>query len=380
MSSIFVLAGEASGDLLGGQLISSLKKESPSLKIWGVGGAKMRQEEFECLMPMEEFQVMGFREILFRPFSIISQFRTLRNQILERHPDIVVLIDYPGFNLRLAKSLRKKGFQGKIVQYVSPSVWVWGKGRIQTLANNHDLLLTILPFVPPLYSHTSLRTEYVGCPVIEDIQKYEQSPTPLTIHPHKKILGIFPGSRRAEIENNFALQLEVAKAIVRDVPNFHVAVSCSQPQYRKLIDEYVNKAQLGDNLTVVEGNETYPLMEACDIALAKSGTVTLELAMFRKPTAVVYQVDRFNRFVAKHVLRLNLTHVALTNLLAKRFIQPEFILEPFTKEELIGAVKGLAVDEGVRKKCLEGYEEVADMLGKKKASAEAAKAILSLIG
>lgn len=379
MTSLFILAGEASGDLLGSALIDALKKENPALNIWGVGGLRMRAAEFECFAPMEEFQMMGFRDILFRPLSLLRQFSTLRHAILEKNPEAVVLIDYPGFNLRLAKSLRKKGYKGKIVQYVSPTVWVWGKGRIQTLAQNYDLLLTILPFEPLLYKDTNLLTEYVGSPVVESVQKYLSAPAPLKIRPNKKILAIFPGSRRAEIENNFALQLEIAQAVMNDLPEYHAAVSCSQPRYRGLIDDFVAKAGMDGRLTVVEGSDTYPLMDACGVALAKSGTVTLELAMLKKPAAVIYLVDRFNRFIAKNILRLNITHVALANILAGKTIQPEFVLEPFTKEELIETVKNLATDEKARSDCLAGYDEIAEILGDKKASHHAAQAILKIL-
>jgi len=372
MSTIFVLAGEASGDLLGSHLISALNRQASHLNIWGVGGPKMRQEKFSSYLPMEEFQLMGFRQILLHFPTVIKQFLMLRNKILKERPDAVVLIDYPGFNLRLAKSLRKKGYKGKIIHYVSPTVWVYGKGRIKTLADHYDLLLTVLPFEPPLYSHTNLKTIYVGSPVVESVKKYQLNPTPLNLQNEKKLLALFPGSRRFEIENNFSLQLRVAKELL---PNYQVAVSCSQPQYLHLIEEKIKECGLENHATIVEGEDTYPLMEACDLALAKSGTVTLELAMFHKPTAVVYQVDAFNRFVAKNILRLNITHVALANIIAGKTVQPEFVLEPFTEEELTQTVKNLALDESARQKCLEGYQEVEKKLGDQMASETAAKAI-----
>ncbi len=372
MTSIFLLAAEASADLMGSRLIPALRDIDPSAAIWGVGGPKMRKTFFESLIPMEEFQMMGFKDCLTRLPTLIHQLRTLRNQILDRKPGIVVLIDYPGFNLRLAKSLRKHGYKGKIVQYVSPTVWVWGKKRIEVIANYYDQLLCILPFEPPLYAHTNLDARYVGHPIVEAIDWYRKNPsTPSS----KKILALFPGSRQAEIRNNFSLQLNAAKALLPKYPDMEVAVSCSQQQYRPLIEQMLADENMENHTSIVDDN--YALMESCHAALAKSGTVTLELGLFNKPAAIVYQVDRINRFIAKHIVRLNLSHVGIVNILAKKTVQPEFVLEPFTPEQLIESVDNLISNENTRRTYLEGCKEAADILGPQKASLEAASAILN---
>jgi len=378
MTSLFLLAGEASGDLLGSSLVRALHRKAPGLNLWGVGGPKMRNETFASYLRMEDFQLMGFRQIACGLPTVIKQFRQLRKEILRRNPQGVVLIDYPGLNLCLAKSLRRHGYEGKIIQYVSPTVWVWGKGRIQTLAKNYDLLLTVLPFEPQLYRHTNLEARYVGSPVFESVQGYKKNPAPLKSPSSKKILALFPGSRRMEIENNFALQLRAAEKLVRQSPEFAIYVSCSQPQYRFLIEKIILDEQV--DAVITEGRDAYPLMEACHVALAKSGTVTLELALFHKPAAVIYRVDWFNRFVAKHILRLNMTHVALANIIAGKTVQPEFVLETYTEDDLSRAVQKLAFDPKARKTCLEGYQEVEKELGTKKASEEASQAILRLLG
>ena len=373
MTSIFLLAAEASGDLLGSQLIPSLRDISPSIKLWGIGGPRIRTTLFESLIPMEQFQMMGFKDCVARLPALIRQFRTIRNQILDRRPDTVILIDYPGFNLRLAKSLRRHGYKGKIVQYVSPTVWVWGKKRIDAIAKYYDQLLCILPFEPPLYAHTGLDVRYVGHPVVEAVETFRQNPA--AAHPEKKLLALFPGSRRSEIQNNFPLQLSVAKTLTEKHADMQVAVSCSQTQYRPLIEKMLHNASM-QQLTQIT-DDSYPLMESCHAALAKSGTVTLELSLFNKPAAIVYQVERLNRFIAKHVLRLDLEHVGIVNILAKKTVQPEFVIEPFTMEQLSSTVDRLFSDDDARLACLEGYRQITEILGPKKASKEAARAILT---
>ncbi len=152
----FIFAGEASGDLHGGPLVKALKQLNPASTITGVAGPAMRAQGVECLIPMEEFQVMGFSDVLAAFPKLWRQFHQVRDTILTTKPEVVILIDYPGFNLRLAKALRKKGFQGKIVQMICPTVWAWGKNRIHTMVNTLDLLLTIYPFEADCFANTSL--------------------------------------------------------------------------------------------------------------------------------------------------------------------------------------------------------------------------------
>ncbi len=374
MSSLFLLAGEASGDLLGAQLIRSFKQLAPKSDLFGVGGPKMRSQDFHCMGRMEDYQLMGLKEIVLQFPRVAKQFFDVRNAILSKRPDGVVLIDYPGFNLRLAKSLRKKGYKGPIIQYVSPTVWVWGKGRIHTLAKHYDLLLTILPFENVCYQETTLAAQYVGSPVLESVKKYQCAPQPLVRREKTKLLAVFPGSRKTEIINNCSLQLRVAQKIAEKTP-LTVAVSCAQELYRPLIEHMIGKSGL-KNVRIIEEDKTYALMEACDAALAKSGTVTLELALFQKPTAVVYQVDAFNRFCAKHILRIKTPHVALANIIAGKRVQPEFVIEPFTEDELVKTVTELLFDPEIRRKCQDEYKALEDMIGNKAASQEAARAIL----
>src|SRR3990167_4995403 len=162
---IFMVAGEVSGDKLGGTLVESILKKQKDLELIGIGGPEMRAHGLFPIIPMEELQVMGFIDVIKHLPRLFKIFRRTVQTILDLNPKVVVTIDYPGFNLRLAKKLRKKGYQGKICHVVCPSVWAWGKKRIQTLADNYDLLLTLLPFEKPLFGKTSLRVEYIGHPL-----------------------------------------------------------------------------------------------------------------------------------------------------------------------------------------------------------------------
>ena len=226
---LFLFAGEPSGDLHGEEIIKALLEKDPSLKIIGVGGPKMRSRPFESILPMEEFQVMGFVDVFLALPKLIRQFHLVKRTILERKPNKVVLIDYPGFNLRLARSLRKSGFKGKICHYICPSVWAWGKKRIPLMVQNLDMLLSILPFEEKIFAHTPLLVRYVGNPLINHIESH--TPSPLSELGDTKVLGIFPGSRTKEIERNLAQQLHCARRLLTLDPELKVALSVSHHRF-----------------------------------------------------------------------------------------------------------------------------------------------------
>ena len=172
MTDLFIFAGEASADLLGEELLKELKLKGRRLKISGVGGPKMREEGFSFIAQMEEFRVMGFVDVFLALPKLMRKFFAIRRAILEMNPKTVLFIDYPGFNLRMAKSLRKKGFSGKLCHFVCPSVWAWGKKRIPLMAKTLDLLLTILPFQARYFANTSLKTHFVGHPLAQRLKEH----------------------------------------------------------------------------------------------------------------------------------------------------------------------------------------------------------------
>lgn len=338
MKKYFISVGEPSGDLHAAPVIQELILRDPSAKICAVAGPLMRKNQITTIVPMEELQVMGFIDVFFALPRLFRIFRQVRKEILSTSPDSVLLVDYPGFHLRLAKSLRKAGYKGKIIQYVSPSVWAHGKNRIQTLEKYVDQLLCIFPFELQCYSESKLHVSYVGNPLVERIahHRYNSRWKQICgIDPKKPILALFPGSRPAEIEKHLSIMVEAAKNW-----NGQIAVSgglgnlTSYPQLKEVPREF-----------------TYELMADCTAAIAKSGTVTLELALHHKPTIVIYRTGRFNRWIAKHFLNLkHLPHFCLVNILGKKEIFPEYIKSPFTADELGKRLKELAVSD-IQKEC-----------------------------
>lgn len=373
----FVFAGEKSADLHGEKLLEALRATSPHLKISGVGGPLMRSKGMQCILPMEEFQVMGFIDVFLSLPKLMRQFYFVAREILRLNPRIVVTIDYPGFNLRLAKYLRKKGFKGKLVHFICPSVWAWGKKRIPLMAENLDMLLSILPFEKELFAHTKLPVHFVGHPLSERLKAYPYKT--LTIASEKKILALFPGSRRKEIQRNLGAALDAARTLLNKHPDMQLAISVSEEKLRPMILSLLHEKGWKDHeLTLVPPEFSYELMKASHLAIAKSGTVTLELALHRVPTVVIYAVSALDKIIAYDILRIRLPFYCLVNIIAKRELFPELIGPRLTPTALLAKSEEM-LRKDKRLLTQTACDTLIRELSGKETSKEAAAAILQML-
>ncbi|WP_194848132.1 lipid-A-disaccharide synthase [Candidatus Neptunochlamydia vexilliferae] len=371
---LFVFAGEVSGDLHGEKLLKELYAQRPDLKVVGVGGPKMRAVGMECILPMEEFEVMGFVDILSSLPKLRRHFKKIEKEILKNKPKGVVCIDYPGFNLRLANALRKKKSSAKRIHYICPTVWAWGKRRIPKMEKSLDELLTILPFEPDLFSKQKLNATYVGHPLISRIENHEYDPIwhkGYGLAGEEQILSIFPGSREKELVRNFPTQLKVAQEIQREYPDLTIAVSCSNEKFLPLLKK--------EKVLVIKPEHRYELMRASHLAIATSGTVTLELALHHIPTVVTFAITPLDVFLAQNVFQINLPHYALPNIIHKGELFPELFGPSLTEAKLRKKVTEFMVSEYKRSSCIETCKKLRATLGKKNASQEAARIILTHI-
>ena len=374
---LFVFAGEKSADLHGEKLLLALRSQNPDLKIFGVGGPKMRSAGMDCILPMEDFQVMGFIDVFCALPKLYRQFYLVADEIQRLNPKAVITIDYPGFNLRMAKHLRKKAFKGKLVHFICPSVWAWGKKRIPLMAQNLDLLLSILPFEKQIFADTPLRVAYLGHPLSERMKTYVYKK--LTFPSDKKIIALFPGSRKKEIERNLRLQLDVCSALLKKHPDFHIALSVSDEKFRPLIMEILKeKGWNNTQISLVPPDSSYELMKASHLAIAKSGTVTLELALHRVPTVVVYGVSFLDQIIAYDILRIRLPFYCLVNIIAQKEVFPELIGPNFTFDQVKEKAEEL-LKQPSRLKIQNACDAIIEQLGGKETSKEAAVEILKLI-
>lgn len=383
MKNYFLFAGETSGDLHGSRLIRALQMEQSSCSIGGVGGPFMRQEKFECFIRMELFQAMGLSDVLQSLPRLWKLFYQVRNLILKLKPDCVVLIDYPGFNLRLARALRKQGFTGKLVQYVCPTVWAHGKKRIEILEAHYDLLLTIFPFETSYFTKTQLKVEYIGNPLAEIIRTHPYQPDghhQMGLPIDRDLVALFPGSRLGEIQRHVPQQLQAAAQLKLSYPHLCFALSCAQESLQSDLLNLIQQGplRLNEDLYLIPPQYRYDLMKISKTALAKSGTVTLELALHSVPTVVHYELSTLNYLFAKYILRLQLSHYCIVNILSNRTIFPEFMgrsLSPTKlKKELEFIYLNSTQHEQIRKAC----ENLKEQLGNKPSYQCAAKTIWEL--
>lgn len=317
MTDIFVFAGERSGDLHGAHLIRDLHKKLPELKISGVAGTQMRKTNIECIIRAEHFETMGFLDIVPALPRLIKLFRRVKKSILSINPKLVILIDYAEFNMRMASALRKSGYKGKIVQFISPSVWAWRKNRARSMAKNLDHLLCILPFEPAYFEKVNLPANYIGHPLLKEYKLASHDPK-WGKKFKKPILALFPGSRLKEINRNLPIQLKAAKELA-EKHNLQPIISCSHAKFLRPILK-LNKF----DFPIVDLRHTNDLMNSAAFALATSGTITLQLALYGVPTCVNFAIRRMDQFIAQKLLKIDLAHFALPNIIAGKTLFPEF--------------------------------------------------------
>ena len=348
--NIFICAGETSADLYAAMLLVELQKTLPDVHFWGVGGPSSRGL-MECLIPMEQFQVMGLSDVLKALPRLISNFYKITRSILERSPKMVIIIDQPSFGIKLARHLRKKGYTGKIVQFVAPTVWAWKKNRADEMAKYFDLLLTLFDFEPAYFAHTTLKSVFVGHPITELIA-HDNSHS-LFLDPDRPVLSIFPGSRPAEIKRNLAKQLEAAKLFCKKFPTTQIAVSVAS-------HDAVDIPQgLLPSIIVVPFNARYELMKKSHLALAKSGTVTLELALHQVPTVVTYELSYLNYLMAKYIMKVeSMPFFCIVNILCGKKVFAECIKPPVTSQMIYERLEVWQNSPQSYQQCVDGCIEL----------------------
>lgn len=333
-SKIFLIAGEASGDLLGARLMSSLKKQSGNINFSGVGGQNMKAEGLISIFPMEDLSVMGIAEVLPKLSLLLARISETVEKILADQPDVVVSIDAPDFCFRVAKKLKKRGYKGKIVHYVAPSVWAWRPGRAKKVAGFLDHLLCLLPFEPPYFEEHGLPATYIGHSVVESniIKASSQNFRSLYDVPDdKRIILVLPGSRQGELARHLDLFLQTAETLSVMHPNL-VFVMPTLSHLKQQIETAAAKRAVS---VIVTDNEMakYNAFAAADFALAASGTVALELAYANVPSIICYKVNWITGVIANMLVKTD--YVSLPNIILGEEVMPELLQKNATIENLV---------------------------------------------
>ncbi len=374
--TIAMVAGEASGDILGSGLIRSLRKRYPNARFVGIGGEEMIAEGFHSLVPMERLSVMGLVEVLGRLRELFAIRARLMDYLLTTPPDVLIGIDSPDFTLGVEERCRKAGIA--TVHYVSPSVWAWRQKRIFRIARSVDLMLTLLPFEAKFYEEHQVPVAFVGHPLAERVPMETDTAgarAALGLEQEKPVLAILPGSRAGEVERLGGLFLETARQLQAAHPDLQLVVPCinreRETQVRALADALAVKLPL----TVVRGRSR-EVMAAADVVLLASGTATLEAMLLKKPMVVGYRLSNFSFAVLSRLVKV--PWVSLPNLLAREELVPELLQENATPEKLAAAVQERLDNPQERKRLKEAFTRLHHVL-RRNADERAAEAVSGLI-
>ncbi len=366
----YIVAGERSGDLHGGNLIKAIRQHDPQATFKGFGGDNMQEAGLELSVHYKDMAFMGFIELLANLYTISNYIKQCKTEIKQWKPEVVILIDYAGFNRRIGKFCKANGIP--VFYYISPKVWAWRQGRARSLKASIDRMFVILPFEKAFFKRkVDWEVEYVGNPVLDAVKDFipaEAFKNRYAWPATKKLIALLPGSRAQELK----YIIPVMAAVVRMNPAFHFAVATVSNLDRSLYTPFEGFS----NVSFVE-EATYDLLTYATAAIVTSGTATLETTLFNVPQVVVYKTSTLNYFIAKRVIQV--PFISLVNLIADREVVKEMIQEECTPEK-VSAELGLLASESERRRfVLEGNKEVYKILDVGSASANAGRLMVNYL-
>lgn len=365
----YLIAGERSGDLHGSNLIKQLKQREPNVEFRGFGGDYMREAGMHEVVHYRELAFMGLAEVLANLRTISKKIDQCKKDILAYEPDVIVLIDYAGFNMRIAKFAKQHGL--KVFWYISPKVWAWNQSRALKLKANVDQMFVILPFEKEFFRKFDWNVDYVGNPVLDAIKAHQQNAefkTVNSIDSNKTTVALLPGSRHQELKKITPLMAEVASKL----PDLQFVVAAVSNLNRDL---YHGLKSLS-NVSFVN-DASYDLLSVADAAIVTSGTATLETALFRVPQVVVYKTSGLTYSVAKFLIKVKF--ISLVNLIANKEVVKEMIQDDASGDKVAAELKRIVSDESYRTKMLNEYDNIIRILDTGSASENTARLMLEYL-
>lgn len=368
----YIIAGEASGDLHGANLMRALLAADPQAQFRYWGGDAMQAVQGTPVRHIRDLAIMGFVEVVAHLPEVLNNISFCKQDILDFHPDALVTIDYPGFNLKMAGFAHKHGI--KTIHYISPQLWAWKKGRIKGMRRNLDKLCYILPFEQDFYNKNNFpQAVYVGHPLLDAVSAFPHSHISASVHLSKPIIALLPGSRRQEIGKVLPVMLRLTERH----PEYQFVIAgmtlLGETFYQSIIDR-----QPHGNVSVVY-NQTYQLLSEAFAAVVCSGTATLETALFNVPQVVGYIANPVSVAIARPLIRNRIKYISLVNLIADAPIVTELIQDDMNDERLEKEFQLITVDAQSRNTMLEGYSRVHALLGNSGASSRTAQEIIKTL-
>jgi lipid-A-disaccharide synthase len=372
---IMIIAGEASGDMHGARLVREMLKINPALDFYGIGGKKLREEGVELLADASDMAVVGLTEAVARLGSLLKIMTTMKKSLDERRPDLVILIDYPDFNLSIAKAASKRGI--KVLYYISPQVWAWRKGRIGKIKKTVNQMAVILPFEVETYRQKGVTVTYVGHPLLDIVEagssrqdlrkKFGLAEAGITI-------GILPGSRLAEINKLLPELLRAAEILKKEIPDVQFVLPLADTLTEEDVRHIMSRFNVG--VEIISG-QTYDVISCADLALVASGTATLEVALLKIPMIIVYKVSLLSYVVGR--LIVDVKNIGLVNIVAGKTIVPELLQRDANGERIASEALAILKNGERKKEMIRDLDIIRAKLGDPGAAIRTAKLALDML-
>lgn len=370
-----MIAGEASGDLHGSHLVKEMLSLDPTLQFYGVGGKKMKNEGVELIADSKEMAVVGITEVLLKLKRIYQIYRKLKNSLTSNSPSLVILIDYPDFNLRFAREAKKKNIP--IVYYISPQVWAWRKGRIKKIGRLIKKMIVIFPFEKKIYEEAQIDVDFVGHPLLDSIRSQfsrEEAFQQFSLSSGVTTIGLLPGSRMNEVKRHLPPMIEAIPLISKQINPVQFIIPVAPGLDLGEVQNLVGSKR--ENIRVVENN-TYDVMRISDVVIVASGTATIEAAIMGAPMIVVYRVSPLTYLLGKMLIKVK--NIGMVNIIAGKTVVPELIQKDVTPEKITSAVVQILENPSKQEEIKKELNRLKEKIGKSGASFRAAQIIISLL-
>jgi lipid-A-disaccharide synthase len=370
-----IVTGEASGDLHGAHVVREIKKILPNVNCYGVGGTKMQQQGVEIHTNVSELSVVGLVEVLKHYPRLRGILNKTKNTLRSKKPDLLILIDSPDFNLPLAKTAKQCDV--KVLYYISPQIWAWRKGRIKQIQKHVDIMAVVFPFEEQFYLDAGVPVEYVGHPLTKEAKATADKTkifNSAKLDSSKKLIGLFPGSRVSEIENNYPVILSAANDLLNQRKDVQFITPVATTLPNDLIQKHIADAGI-EVITTAE--DIYNVINACDAIAAASGTVTLQITLMQVPMLIVYKISPITYQIFKRIVKF--TYAGIANVIAKKEITREFIQDEATTKNISAELNKLLSDKIYISKMKKNMQKIKNELGEKDGSANTARLAVQLI-
>jgi lipid-A-disaccharide synthase len=372
---VLIVAGEASADLHGANLVKIMKRINPEIYFCGIGGEKMEAAGVKILFTSSQMAVVGLTEVFSRLPYILKAYRRLKTSLKNDNPALIILIDYPAFNIRLARCAKR--FHVPVLYYISPQVWAWREGRVKKISRRVDRMSVILPFEEAVYRKHGLDPDYVGHPLMDTVPRgltKVEAIQALELEQGSPILGLLPGSREEEIVNLLPAMVEAAEILSSRYHGLRCLLPLSSTVAPNLVEDLISRSTI--EIKLIKG-DIYTVLAACDLALVASGTATLETAIMGIPMIIVYRLSAISYWIGKRVVKV--PFIGLVNLVAGEEVVPELIQAEVTPQRLAKEADAILGDSRMKENMIKNLEKVKTKLGQGGASEKTAKIAMEMM-